>query len=282
MLIDKPVGWTSHDVVAVVRRQLGLRAVGHAGTLDPFATGLLVVLVGRATRLARFIESAAKHYDAVVRFGTATDTDDATGAPVASAEVTEWPTGDAVDAALATMIGRQEQRPPAYSAKHVGGARSYALARAGCPVVLEPVPVTVHRLTRRDWTPPDLTIEAVVGPGTYLRAIARDLGTRLDLPAHCAALRRTAIGPFRVEEAIDPRLVGPESVRPAAAMVLHLPQQRLDADGCREIGFGRTVSADSDAEGPAALLGEDGRLVAVATRAVDGRWQPVVVLEPAA
>lgn len=269
-------------MVAVVRRQLGLRAVGHVGTLDPFATGLLVVLVGRATRLARFIESAAKHYDAVVRFGMATDTDDATGVTVATAEPTEWPTDEAIDAVLATMIGCHEQRPPAYSAKHVGGARSYALARAGRPVELDPVPVTVHRLSRREWTPPDLVIEAVVGPGTYIRAIARDLGTRLDLPAHCAALRRTAIGPFRVEEAIDSRLVGPGSVRPAAAMLAHLPQQRLDADACREIGFGRAVPSDTDEEGPAALVAEDGRLVAVATRAADGRWQPVVVLEPAA
>lgn len=269
-------------MVAVVRRQLGIRAVGHAGTLDPFATGLLIVLVGRATRLARFIESAAKHYDAVVRFGTATDTDDATGTAVATAEPTDWPTGEAIDAALAAMIGRQEQRPPAYSAKHVGGARSYALARAGRPVALDPVPVMVHRLSRREWTPPDLAVEAVVGPGTYLRAIARDLGTTLDLPAHCAALRRTAIGPFTVEEAIDPRLVAPEAVRTPASMLAHLPEQRLDAGACREIGFGRAVPSDTEGEGPVALVAEDGRLIAVATRAADGRWQPVVVLEPAA
>ncbi len=270
-------------MVAVVRRQLGMRAVGHAGTLDPFATGLLVVLVGRATRLARFIEAAEKRYAAVVRFGTATDTDDATGAVIREAQPEAWPAREALEAALAPMVGTHLQRPPAYSAKHVGGARSYALARAGRAVELAPVPVAVHALVAGAWTPPDLVLEATVGRGTYLRAIARDLGERVGIPAHCAVLRRTAIGPFGVTEAIAPEAVGHDAVLAPAVMVGHLPAERLDAAGCREIGFGRAVPRTISAVGPAALLAaDDGRLVAVAEPTEDGRWRPVVVLEPAA
>lgn len=268
-------------MVAVVRRQLGTRAVGHAGTLDPFATGLLVVLVGRATRLARFVESEAKDYEAVIRFGTATDTDDGTGAVVAEAQPASWPARDKVTAALGAMRGTQAQRPPAYSAKHVGGARSYALARAGRAVELAPVPVTIHEAAVLDWTPPNCSIAARVGKGTYLRAMARDLGEALGIPAHCAALRRTAIGQFRVEEAIAPADVSAEALRSPAEMVRHLPQVVLDGAGCKEVGFGRAVPRDGDTQGPAALLAGDGRLVAIAEAGEHG-WQPVVVLEPAA
>jgi tRNA pseudouridine55 synthase len=267
--------------VAVVRRQLGTRAVGHAGTLDPFATGLLVVLVGRATRLARFVESESKRYDATIRFGTATDTDDGTGTVVAQHDTVEWPSDARIDDALGEMIGPQEQRPPAYSAKHVEGRRSHQLARAGVAVELPAVPVMVHALARRGWQPPDLRVEAVVGKGTYVRAIARDLGERLGIPAHCAALRRTAIGPFDVQQAMAPTAVQRESLLSPAAMVTHLPHQLLDEAAVYEVGFGRQVARTLDADGPVALLAGDGRLVAVAMAAAD-RWQPVVVLEPAA
>lgn len=267
--------------MAVVRRQLGTRAVGHAGTLDPFATGLLVVLVGRATRLARFVESESKRYEARFRFGSATDTDDGTGNVIASQQAGPWPSEAELDAALQRLTGLQEQRPPAYSAKHVAGRRSHEMARAGVAVELPPVPVMVHALERRTWQPPDLTVEAVVGKGTYVRALARDLGALLDVPAHCAALRRTAIGPFDVRQAIAATAVQPASVLSPAAMVAHLPHQPLDAAAVCEVGYGRQVPRTIETEGPAALLAEDGRLVAVATAAED-RWQPVVVLEPAA
>jgi|CXWL01.1.fsa_nt_gi tRNA pseudouridine55 synthase len=281
MLIDKPVGWTSHDVVAAVRRQLGTRSVGHAGTLDPFATGLLVVLIGRATRLARFVEAGEKCYQATVRFGVATDTDDSTGTPVASVEPTTWPTHAELLAAAASLEGAQRQRPPAFSAKHVGGTRAYVLARAGEAVDLAPVEVMVHRLELGEWTPPTLTLTATVGRGTYIRAIARDLGALVGLPAHCATLRRTTIGPFAVADAVVPEAISPAALLPPAAMVAMLPQVRLDADEARDVGFGRTVPQHEPREGHAALLAEDGRLLAVAT-AAEGRWQPEVVLEPAA
>lgn len=268
-------------MVALVRKRLGLRSVGHAGTLDPFATGLLVVLVGRATRLARFVESERKRYRAVIRFGTATDTDDATGAVTDEVVPEHWPTGGAIDTALGAMTGTLMQRPPAYSAKHVAGKRSHRLARAGVAVELTPVPVEVHRLDRVEWDPPDLTIDAEVGPGTYLRAIARDLGERLGIPAHCAALRRTAVGGFEVDDAIAPDEVSTEVVRSPAAMVSHLPRQVVDQAQARELGFGRQVERSIDAVEAVALVDEGGSLVAVA-RSDGDRWQPMVVLEPAA
>ncbi len=264
----------------MVRRRLGTRAVGHAGTLDPFATGLLVVLVGRATRLARFIEATAKHYEAVVRFGTATDTDDATGTAVATVAPGAWPDDAAIDAALAGFLGPIAQRPPAYSAKHVAGERSHRLARGGMAVELPPVTVMVHRLQRSGWTPPDLAIDAEVGKGTYIRALARDLGERLGIPAHCLALRRTTVGPFTVAGAVAPGVVEPTMLRAPAMMVAHLPREVVDDVGVRELSFGRPVARTVSDDGPAALLAEDGRLVAMATASGD-RWLPTVVLEPA-
>lgn len=267
-------------MVAVVRRRLGQRAVGHAGTLDPFATGLLVVLVGRATRLARFVESASKRYDAVIRFGQATDTDDGTGRVIRESTPESWPDDAAIDAALATMIGPQAQRPPAYSAKHVAGRRSHELARAGVAVELPAAMVEVLQLVRQRWEPPDLRVEAVVSKGTYVRALARDLGERLGIAAHCAELRRTAIGPFLLRDALSPDAVDAAAVQPAAEMVRHLVQVTLDAAAVREIGFGRPVPRDGAQDGPAALCAPDGRLVAVADATAES-WQPVVVLEPA-
>jgi tRNA pseudouridine55 synthase len=258
-----------------------VRAVGHAGTLDPFATGLLVVLVGRATRLARFVESERKTYRATVRFGIATDTDDGTGAEVARLTPEMWPERTAIEAAAHAMLGTRLQRPPAYSAKHVDGRRAYDLARRGETVELAPVPVTIEQLDVVSWTPPDLVLDAVVGKGTYLRAIARDLGESLGIPAHCATLRRTSIGLHDAADAIAPQAVRAEALRTPAAMVAHLPRVVLDAAARRDVGFGRAVTREGDATGPVALVGEDGVLVAIA-EAHEARWQPVVVLEAAA
>jgi tRNA pseudouridine55 synthase len=279
LLIDKPAGWTSHDVVAVVRRQLGTRAVGHAGTLDPFATGLLVVLVGKATRLARFAEGMRKTYDAVVQFGRATNTDDADGIVVREQTPAVWPDDAAIDAALATLTGTQEQRPPAFSAKHVDGVRSYALARRGEAVDLPPVTVQVHELQRTAWSPPLLSLHAEVGRGTYVRALARDLGERIGTPAHCATLRRTAIGPFLVGDACAPEHAAADRLIAPAALVPALPREVLDAAAVREVVHGRRVAQQQLTAGVGALLGDDGRLVAAA-EGRDGWWHPTVVLEP--
>lgn len=268
-------------MVAVIRRRLGLRAVGHAGTLDPFATGLLVVLIGRATRLARFVADTNKVYHAVVTFGTSTDTDDSTGTVVASRPPEAWPSRAVLESALHEMVGAVTQRPPAYSAKHVAGTRSHHLARRGVAVDLPPVPVTVHRLALVSWQAPDLGLEAEVGTGTYVRAIARDLGETIGVPAHCSALRRISVGPFTVGESVAPTEVGPEHVKSPAEMVAHLARVPIGPLDIVELSFGRSIAAASTGNAPVALVADDGRLIAVAV-AMESRWQPVVVLEPAA
>jgi tRNA pseudouridine55 synthase len=233
LIIDKPAGWTSHDVVARVRRVLGERRVGHTGTLDPFATGVLVVLVGRATRLAQFLSGAEKEYDATVRFGYATETGDLTGArrelPTADAEGDETGdgTGDASHAgrsscaewsreaferALETLRGEIEQVPPMYSAKKVAGQKLYELARRGIEVERAAVRIRVGelevleaggawRLANEDSTC-DVRVRVVCSAGTYVRVLAEDLGARLGAGAHLAALRRTRAGAFRIAEAV--------------------------------------------------------------------------------
>ncbi len=274
--MDKPAGPTSHDVVQVVRRVLKTRAVGHTGTLDPFATGLLVVLVGRATRLARFVEAESKTYLATATLGVATDTDDRTGAPLGPPVELSGLDAARVVEALAALAGEQRQRPPRYSAKRVGGERSHRLARRG--VVVEPAETTVmvHRIDLVAWTSPDLVFRTTVSAGTYIRALARDLGERLGVGAHLTALRRESIGALRVEDAVPLEQVGPATVRPARAVLGHLPAVELDEPGRVAVSHGRALPAEADARGDVALT-YAGELVAVA-RAADGWLRPSVVL----
>jgi tRNA pseudouridine55 synthase len=276
VLVDKPAGPTSHDVVQRVRRALGTRAVGHTGTLDPFATGLLVVLVGRATRLARFVEAQAKTYLATARLGVATDTDDRTGAPLgAPVDFAHVSDGD-LRQALAAFQGEQRQRPPRYSARHVEGERSYRLARRG--VVAEPpeTTVTVHRIDFVSYEPPELVFRATVSAGTYIRALARDLGARLGTGAHLTALRREAVGALRVEDAVPLERVDAAALRPPRAALGHLPAVELDESARAAVSHGRALPADAGASGAVALV-HGGELVAVA-RAEDGWLRPSVVL----
>ncbi len=276
--MDKPSGWTSHDVVAVVRRRLGTRRVGHTGTLDPFATGLLVVLVGKATRVARFVEGLHKCYEATIRFGTATSTDDATGGVVRDASPSSWPDLPAVSAALATFVGGYQQRPPAYSALHVAGTRAYQLARRGVDVELPSRFALVVSAAVLDWNPPDLRVRAVVGRGVYIRALARDLGDGLGIPAHCAALRRVAIGPFAVDDAVAPNDAEPRHLLPTASLLPEAPREVLDPAGWRDVAHGRPVAQQVARDGVGALLANGGGLVAIA-RGDGGLWHPMVVLE---
>jgi tRNA pseudouridine55 synthase len=280
LLIDKPAGPTSHDVVARVRRAFGTRAVGHAGTLDPFATGLLVVLLGRATRLARFVEREAKRYRADVTLGVGTDTDDPTGTVIAQRAPLQWPGESGVRDALESLRGTRLQRPPAYSARKVDGKRAYAIARAGGEPALAAREVTVHAIRLLEWTPPVATIEAVVSPGTYMRAIARDLGERLGTVAHCSALWRESIGSFDVAHAVTlDALTGQEALLPPLALLGDMPRVELGAEAVAAVSHGRAVPATGMSGDEAALLA-DGRLIAVAEH-VDGRWQPRIVMEGA-
>ena len=274
--MDKPAGPTSHDVVQRVRRVLKTRAVGHTGTLDPFATGLLVLLVGRATRLARFVEAEAKTYRATARLGVATDTDDATGRPLGPPADLTGLTEARVAEALAGFAGEQRQRPPLYSAKHVDGERSYRLARRGAGVQPAETTVVVRHVDLVEYAPPELVFRVTVSAGTYVRALARDLGERLGVGAHLTALCRESIGALRVEDAVRLADVDPSSVRPARAVLGHLPAVELDEPGRVAVSHGRAVPADADALGDVALVHE-GELVAVA-RAGDGWFRPRVVL----
>ena len=200
VLVDKPAGVTSHDVVDMVRRAYDERSVGHLGTLDPFATGLLLVLVGRATRLATFLDIEPKVYEAVISFGTETDTDDSTGTPTRSAA---RPAEADVRAAIVTLTGDILQVPPAYSAKKVGGKRAYAAARSGEELDLAPAAITVHRWDVTAFTGDTLAATITCGGGTYIRALARDLGRSSGSAAHLASLRRTRVGRFDVGDAVQ-------------------------------------------------------------------------------
>ncbi|MBI4502938.1 MAG: tRNA pseudouridine(55) synthase TruB [Gemmatimonadetes bacterium] len=263
--MDKPAGPTSHDVVATVRRALNTRRVGHAGTLDPFATGLLVVLVGKATRLARFFLSLPKVYTGTIRLGQSTTTDDLTGQLLHASQAWLGLTDSEVERALTSLIGRTDQRPPMFSAKSVAGRRAYRRARRGEQFELDPEPIDVYRLDLVSRSGPDLVIHAEVGSGVYLRALARDLGDRLGCGAHLAALRRVAVGPFAAADAIPlgDLAIGPVALRPARDAVAHLPLIRLDEESRVAVRHGRAIPSAGAGTGPVALFaGEE--LVAVA------------------
>jgi tRNA pseudouridine55 synthase len=232
LLVDKPAGPTSHDVVAAARRALDTRRIGHSGTLDPFATGLLLLLVGRVTRLAEYLSGLAKRYEAQLRFGLATDTDDATGRVIAESDAWSALSPAAVRSAMEAHVGERLQLPPAYSAKKVAGRRSYAAARAGEILPLTPAAVHIESLRVTSIQLPDVTFEVTCSTGTYIRAIARDIGIELGVPAHLATLRRTAIGPFSVADAVrleDLSASEAEAVlQPPIEALRHI--QRVDID----------------------------------------------------
>ena len=254
--------------------------MGHTGTLDPFATGLLVVLVGRATRLARFVEPQPKTYLATARLGVRTDTDDLTGTVVQRVGLEEL-SRERVLEVLAGFEGEQRQRPPAYSAKHVAGERSYRLARRGAAAELPETTITVHLIEPVAWASPELTFRATVSAGTYLRAIARDLGDRLGVGAHLSALRREAIGRLRVEDAVPLDRVDKARLLPAADVLRHLPVMELDPEAKAAVVHGRPVADSGGAAGQrgsgAVMLLDGGEVVAVAHS--DGGWlKPTVVI----
>jgi tRNA pseudouridine55 synthase len=282
VLVDKPAGVTSHDVVQQVRRQVGIRAAGHTGTLDPFATGLLVVLIGRATRLARFVEAQPKTYLATAQLGVRTTTDDLTGQAVGVPDSGGMPADPSVRETLAGFLGAQLQQPPQFSAKRVAGERSYQKARRGETVELADVRVTVHRIELVTYKPPELSFRATVSAGTYIRAIARDLGDRLGVGAHLTGLRREAIGSLRVDDAVPLDQVTSSVVLPVDRVLRDMPRVDLDDAARQDIIHGRAVVDGGEAgrrgSGEAVALLGDGEVVAVA-RAEDGWLRPIVVLE---
>jgi len=299
LVVDKPVGPTSHDVVALVRRLAGTRKIGHGGTLDPFASGVLPLYLGLGTRVVEFHLGAREAYRATVVFGGSSTTDDLEGEITPS--IGEPPTRGSVAAALGAFLGSQEQRPPAFSARKVGGRRAYALARRGETPELTPRTVTFHDLALVDWDDadpdhPTAVVDVACSAGTYIRALARDLGEAVGNAGYLGALRRTASGPFALADAhaldevraaaADARLAG--LLLPAGAGLDDLPaltlaaaEQRVVAHGAadgdplpRESGrVGRLgLAGEGIAVGsPVRLLAPDGTLAAIARVAEAGR-----------
>lgn len=278
LLVDKPAGITSHDVVAIVRRATRTRRVGHAGTLDPFATGLLVVLVGRGTRLIPYMDGEPKVYEATIRFGTETDTDDGTGSPTRQASS---PSDDEIARGIAQLTGRIEQVPPAYSAKQIGGTRAYAAARRGAPLDLAPAPVTVHEWTLLGRRGDDLDVRITCSGGTYIRALARDLGRLTGSAGHLSALRRTSSGPFSVEGAVsvDELREARPTLRPLRDAIPSLPAQHLSPEERQRVAHGNAVPARV-AGHRVALVDDDETLLAVA-EPNGSRLEPKLVLRDA-
>lgn len=266
VLVDKPAGWTSHDVVARARRALGTRKVGHAGTLDPMATGVLVLGFGRATRLLGHLTTTDKTYVATVRLGAATSTDDAEGEVSATFDVAAV-TADAVRRLLPRFSGEIDQIPSSVSAIKVDGRRAYARVRAGEEVVLAPRRVTIHAIEagnfRRDGIFFDFDLSVGCSSGTYIRALARDIGAALGVGGHLTALRRTSVGPFTVDDAssdFDHLAV----LTLAAAARAVFPVVELDGAQAAEVRFGRALShLELVAGRPSALFAPDGEFLAL-------------------
>ena len=264
LLVDKPGGMTSHDVVARTRKALDTRKVGHAGTLDPMATGLLLLGVGSSTRLLTYLVGLGKRYAGTIRLGVATDTDDAEGETTATADASGV-TRAAIETAIGGLTGELSQVPSSYSAVKVDGRRSYDRARAGEEVVLEPRTVTVSRFDvldeRRDETTIDLDVIVECTSGTYVRALARDLGRALGVGGHLTALRREAIGPFEVQDAVALDALEVAALRPPASIAGQLfPTATLDEVQATDLTHGKRVPlAIADAPVVAAVTA-DGRL----------------------
>ena len=247
-MVAKPAGPTSHDVVDIMRRALGEQRIGHLGTLDPFAKGLLVLVVGRATRLAPFAAAWPKSYEGVIRLGVTTETDDLMGAVTRTAPWTHITVAE-LAAVIQSFRGGYEQRPPAYSAVKIGGERAYARARRGETVEPAPRPVEIRALEIVEAAMPDLRFRATVSGGTYLRSLARDIGAQLGCGAHLAALRRTAVGPLQVDDAVAPEAVTLAAVLDAAVLVAHLPRRQVDQKERDAIVHGRPIGSNPPADG---------------------------------
>lgn len=308
IVIDKPAGLTSHDVVARIRRIMKVRAVGHTGTLDPAATGVLPLVLGKATRLARFLSASDKQYEAVVTLGVSTDTADSAGSPIGAAYGGPLPSRDDIDRALDAFRGPFTQEPPAYSAKKIGGKRSYKLARAASAAASNPrhwsgaqppslrpasVPVVVHRLDLLDVVGGRVELRVDCSAGFYVRSLAHDLGLALGTGGHLSALRRTRSGQWTLADALSLDIAEREPERavahviPVARMLEDLPAVILTADGVRRAAHGCDVGP-ADCEKAVRplfghpffrLLGPTGDLLGIAQpTAASGLLHPSVVL----
>jgi tRNA pseudouridine55 synthase len=300
LILDKPSGPTSHDMVYFVRRGMGEKRVGHAGTLDPLATGVLVICLGSATRLSEYLLGESKRYRATARFGAATTTYDAQGEVTATAPVTIGRRD--IEAALASFRGDLLQVPPAYSAVKRGGLKAYEAARRGEALALEPRPISVYEIRLEDWQPPDAVINVHCSAGAYVRSLVHDLGQALGCGAHLIALRRTASGHFELSQAVTEQALreafGDGSWKthllPVRAALPHWPAVHLDAASVERVSHGQAiressagyvagsemVEATANARQLALAFGPGDRLIAVVERDHQAcAWKPKKVLQ---
>ena len=284
IVVDKDSGFTSHDVVAIARKSLSERRVGHAGTLDPFATGVLVLGVGNGTRLLQYITDGKKSYEGIIRLGSATTTDDLTGETVSSnliglSEITD----DAIVSALELQVGEIYQRPSNYSAKKIDGKRAYQLARAGVDIELKERRVSIYSLkvlqiTRHE-SGIDIEISVDCSAGTYIRSIARDLGERLAVGGHLIALRRTAVMPFTLAEAmsIDQLRTTPQLLSIDGAIERIFPRRTLTIEEVASVSHGRSIELAAERERKSAAFTPEGTFIALLAEK-GGRAQPILVI----
>ena len=282
LVIDKPVGLTSHDVVQIIRRGTGIRRAGHTGTLDPRASGVLVVLIGPAVRLSEYVSASDKRYQATIHLGSSTDTYDAEGRVTASASLSSI-TEDQFENILQQFVGEIEQVPPPYSAVKVQGRKAYDMAREGEEVNLEPRTIQVYSLDLLEWDPPEVVTDVFCSSGTYVRSLANDLGNALGVGAHLIGLRRTKSGRFTLRDAVPLRRLQESFVAgdwykfliPAAEALADWPMVELDADQVELIRHGHRVPSEPSVQGWARGVSEQGDLVALLEAdVVAHEWQP--------
>jgi tRNA pseudouridine55 synthase len=282
LVVDKPVGLTSHDVVQIIRRGTGIRRAGHTGTLDPRASGVLVVLIGPAVRLSEYVSASDKRYQATIRLGSSTDTFDAEGRITSSASV-ENISEEQFEDILDHYVGEIEQVPPPYSAIKVGGRKAYEMARDGEEVNLEPRVIQVYSLELLEWDSPEAVVDVFCSSGTYVRSLANDLGNELGVGAHLVGLRRTKSGRFTLRDAVPLRRLQEAFIAgdwykyliPAAEALAEWPMVELDADQVELVRHGHRVPAESGSKGWARGVSEQGDLVALLEVDEDkSEWQP--------
>lgn len=282
LVIDKPVGMTSHDVVQVVRRGTNIRRAGHTGTLDPRASGVLVVLIGPAVRLSEFVSASDKRYQATIRFGSTTDTFDSEGRITHTAPVPTL-SEEEMDRVLQTFVGEIEQVPPPYSAIKVEGRKAYDLAREGEEVSLAPRKINVYSLELLEWSSPEAVIDVFCSSGTYVRSLANDLGAKLGCGAHLVGLRRTKSGRFTLRDAVPLRRLQEaftagnwyKYLIPAAEALGDWPVVELDADQVELVRHGHRVPGETESQGWARGISEQGDLVALLQfDSETNEWQP--------
>jgi tRNA pseudouridine55 synthase len=282
LVIDKPIGLTSHDVVQIVRKGTGIRRAGHTGTLDPRASGVLVVLIGPAVRLSEYVSASDKRYQATIRLGSTTDTFDSEGV-ITSESSANHITEENFDEILQTYVGEIEQVPPPYSAVKVKGRKAYEMARKGENVELEPRKIQVYSLEILEWSPPEVVIDAYCSSGTYVRSLANDLGKSLGTGAHLIGLRRTKSGRFTLREAVPLRKLKESFIAgdwymhliPAADALGDWPMVELDGNLVDLVRHGHRIPAEPDSEGWARGISQQGDLVALLEYHPDSdEWQP--------